>query len=334
LIKLVRSPQILVLAMRIMTKRISLPVIVEGVETEEHVRFLKSLGCHYVQGFYFYKPMPVEEFETLIGDEKNVDRTGFVYRGNTQLRIGEFTDEAIYSDAMLNNIIGAVAFYSGDGEERVDIIRYNEQFRNEVADPAFDSRLRNIMEFIPPEDRPVMASMLRAAEEDRLNGATGVVGVYRSNGELGHFLLHVYYLEEQSTGKVYYAALRDISDQWNLQHELRLLSHVYQEDVIILHRRVSGWEYRVAIHGLRDQLDADRLSFQASLNDGTFLLRARPEDRESLRRVLIPEPTADRETVFRLTDPGEGVHTFRMKIVPTQDQTSDIEFIAILWVED
>lgn len=39
--------------------------VAEGVETEEYVRYLTENNCDYIQGFYFYKPMPVEEFERL-----------------------------------------------------------------------------------------------------------------------------------------------------------------------------------------------------------------------------------------------------------------------------
>ena len=37
--------------------------IVEGVETAEHVRLLKENNCFNAQGFYFDRPLPIEEFE-------------------------------------------------------------------------------------------------------------------------------------------------------------------------------------------------------------------------------------------------------------------------------
>ena len=60
-----------------MAKSMEAPIIVEGVETEEETMFIKSLGCRYVQGYHFYKPMPVADFEKLIGDENNIDTSGF-----------------------------------------------------------------------------------------------------------------------------------------------------------------------------------------------------------------------------------------------------------------
>lgn len=48
-----------------MAKDLKLGVIAEGVETKEHVDFLKSSACDVAQGFFFAKPMPLEEFNRL-----------------------------------------------------------------------------------------------------------------------------------------------------------------------------------------------------------------------------------------------------------------------------
>ncbi|MBR2529045.1 MAG: EAL domain-containing protein [Blautia sp.] len=41
-------------------------MIAEGVETLEQAEFLHDRGCFEMQGYYFYKPMPVEEFERIM----------------------------------------------------------------------------------------------------------------------------------------------------------------------------------------------------------------------------------------------------------------------------
>ncbi len=48
-----------------MAKDLHLQVIAEGVETKEHVDFLKNSRCDIAQGFYFAKPMPLEQFNQL-----------------------------------------------------------------------------------------------------------------------------------------------------------------------------------------------------------------------------------------------------------------------------
>ena len=49
-----------------MLKDLNTKVIVEGVETQEQREFLLKCGCDFAQGFLFYKPVPVEEFDRLL----------------------------------------------------------------------------------------------------------------------------------------------------------------------------------------------------------------------------------------------------------------------------
>ena len=45
---------------------LGVPVIAEGVETEEQYLALKKLGCTIIQGYYFSKPVPADEFEKFL----------------------------------------------------------------------------------------------------------------------------------------------------------------------------------------------------------------------------------------------------------------------------
>ncbi|MDO5702175.1 MAG: EAL domain-containing protein [Lachnospiraceae bacterium] len=43
-----------------MASKIGVDTVAEGVETEEHIRFLTEIGCDKIQGFYYSKPVPLE----------------------------------------------------------------------------------------------------------------------------------------------------------------------------------------------------------------------------------------------------------------------------------
>ena len=51
---------------------LGVPVVAEGVETQEQVELLRHMGCNIVQGYYFSKPVTPEEFETFI--EKRLEQ--------------------------------------------------------------------------------------------------------------------------------------------------------------------------------------------------------------------------------------------------------------------
>ena len=52
------------------------PVVAEGVETEEQYLALKELGCDMAQGYYFSKPVPLESFEHFLRERAEVAANG------------------------------------------------------------------------------------------------------------------------------------------------------------------------------------------------------------------------------------------------------------------
>ena len=58
-----------------MAKRLGIHTLAEGVETREQYEFLKNIGCELIQGYYFAKPTPIEDYHTkrveLCSFEKN-----------------------------------------------------------------------------------------------------------------------------------------------------------------------------------------------------------------------------------------------------------------------
>ena len=196
-----------------MAKSMAIPVIVEGVETIEQINFLSDLGCRYMQGYYFYRPMPVEEFENLISDPACLDLNGFEFKANDQFHTREFLDENVVSDVMLNNILGPVAIYRWNGDS-VDIIRYNQQFYHMVGleMSQLDARRKGIEQYFYPDDRDKFFRLLERASADRLNGAKAVLRVYKPNGALLWISLQMFFMEENEQGILMYGASEDVTE--------------------------------------------------------------------------------------------------------------------------
>lgn len=61
-----RSQHAITAAVVDMAHRLELKVTAEGVETLEHLAILEQLNCNNVQGYYFSRPIPADEFHTLL----------------------------------------------------------------------------------------------------------------------------------------------------------------------------------------------------------------------------------------------------------------------------
>ncbi len=60
-----------------LAEKLGIPVVSEGVETEEQLEFLINNGCRCFQGYYFSKPIPQEEFEQKYIEDHEISVSGF-----------------------------------------------------------------------------------------------------------------------------------------------------------------------------------------------------------------------------------------------------------------
>jgi diguanylate cyclase (GGDEF)-like protein/PAS domain S-box-containing protein len=63
---MVKDDKTLVTAIISMAKALGITVVAEGVEKKEEVEILTELGCNFIQGYYFSKPLPTEALENFL----------------------------------------------------------------------------------------------------------------------------------------------------------------------------------------------------------------------------------------------------------------------------
>lgn len=194
-----------------MAKMMGLPIVVEGAETEAQVQFLKDLGCRYAQGYYFYKPMPTAEFEALLQNCDCLDLRGFHCKRNEEFHVREFLDENMFSDTILNNVLGAVAFYALDGKD-LSITRFNARFYRAIGDSSMESRQQAIQNYVVREDWPSLYRALEDAFVNAANGGTCEIRFYKSDGCIFWFRMHFFYLRNEGDRRIYYGQVEDVTE--------------------------------------------------------------------------------------------------------------------------
>ena len=53
-----------------MIKAMNMEIVVEGVETENLVKQFSDMDCEYIQGYYYSKPIPQDEFEKFLEENQ------------------------------------------------------------------------------------------------------------------------------------------------------------------------------------------------------------------------------------------------------------------------
>ena len=237
-------------------------------------------------------------------------------------------NDAVYSDAMLNNILGPAAIYSWDKED-VEIIRFNHRFQEAVDVPDFSERLEKIQRFMPPADRKLMYSTLEKARLDRMNGASAVFTFGRIDGTFSRFWIHFYYLDEAEGRMRFYGSARDVTELTNLNRHMDLLSRFLSECVIFQIYNHGVYSYQVAAQGLEQEMQISREQLEKELNSGRFFRRIAKKDRSRIIRLGVDslDKKEDFKAVFTMNLADGKAKDFFLKADMIEDSTSDVRCI-------
>ncbi|MEG1426150.1 MAG: EAL domain-containing protein [Oscillospiraceae bacterium] len=130
-----------------MAKWLNIPVIAEGAETAEQVDFLRSVGCDYVQGYYFARPMPIPEYEQLcihqffdtpLISEKKLrnDRYDELFADDQEMKL-------LFS----NSSPQAAALYEFV-DDHIEMIRVNEAYYALLGHDDMLAKAPNVLSFV------------------------------------------------------------------------------------------------------------------------------------------------------------------------------------------
>ncbi len=196
-----------------MARQMNMPIIVEGVETKKQESYLLKMGCRYSQGYYYYKPMPVADFEKLIIDEHNIDLDGLWCKQVEAFHLREFLDTNVFSDAILNNILGPTAFYDLY-ENNIDITRVNEQYYQlaGISNKEEGEQNKKFWIHVRQDDKQLLYSIFEQAYENPTSGSSGYVHFVRTNGEVLWIQIRIFFIREKDGHKLFFATLSDLTE--------------------------------------------------------------------------------------------------------------------------
>ena len=225
-----------------MARRLKLAVIVEGVETKEQAAFLKSIGCQDAQGYYFYKPMPVEEFEALRQKSKMTPVSGNVPRDKIDIdRLLRFDSSM---NLLWNSVVDGMCICEVWEDGKIDILRVNDACLELTGTnlEQFSKEEENIPNRVWGEDWPKVREMFHKAASSGGTARCKVRG-RRWDGSWVYLVARARLLAGEKGHAYYCVGLQKDEEQENAQLALQMeeLSEHFQ--MVLQNTSISTWTY-------------------------------------------------------------------------------------------
>lgn len=224
--KQTRSENILASVVR-MAKWLEMPVVAEGVERKEQVDFLRSIGCEYVQGYYFARPMPVSEYEEL----------AFEHRGELEIKTetedtnqGNLWSSTSHLDIFFSGMMQPVAVYEFDADnKKLDIIRVNDAYYEMFGYSDLNDSKKQLITSVDEDGRKVLTAAFRELVETK--GRTECEFMRKlESGKWIWIQMKLKYINLVGTKHVIFGILTDVTEQKEIDRELQKYRMAFEEN--------------------------------------------------------------------------------------------------------
>ena len=223
-----------------LAKWMKLSVVSEGVETQREWEYLRSVECDSVQGYYFYKPMPQEDFIQLL-DRTAANSTNLLFHAWPE------EDDSILDIFNQTNTVESVLFYSMLGgmgllevcEDNVELIRVNKGFYEALyGSTNFERKILNVP-FEEPERSLILEQCRKAKEEAKIQPFQ--LHHKLENGSFVWLAVKLRYFGGNAHRSRFLIAVDNIEEQKRLEHERYVTN--YSSVLLKLYDRVYHLDY-------------------------------------------------------------------------------------------
>ena len=322
------------------------PVIAEGVETEEQLQALRTMGCDIVQGYYFSKPVPPSEYETFVAQKKQQSETPAA--PSAQATVPPPSPEPSFempSDiaSALTSGFEAIYYVDADTGHYVQFSsdgKYEDLQIEQSGIDFFTDTQHNVLHSVYPDDQARVAlSLQKEALSAQLLGGRSFSMTYRLviDGKPIYYCLKAVRAQARDDPHIV-IGISNLEEQLQGAASPRAMEHKSDEFMAIAHALTNDFE---RIYYVSLQTDAYTLltsqnspqEMQRHLS-GTGFFRSRvdellqsvhPEDRPVLSLALKKETLLSSlqenspfSIVYRLTTQDTPLH-YQMKIVLAED---------------
>lgn len=229
-----------------MAKWLNVPVIAEGVETLKQADFLRSIGCNYIQGYLYSRPLPEEQYvELLVGSATgNLDTHKHAVEN---INSCDFWDPKSQETLIFSNYVGGAAIFDYHNG-KLEVLRVNKKYLKEVGTNLSEKDVieMDFLSTFDEENKKIYVDMLERAIEtlEEQECDTWRTVFSKCCGE-EHMCIRssVQVIGKNESSYLFYAMIHNVTNEMNHYYELMESERRFKmasEQVNIYY-----WEYNV-----------------------------------------------------------------------------------------
>ncbi len=222
-----------------MAHKLGLLTVAEGAETNEQVATLKTLGCDFIQGFYFSKPLPLEDYEKYINDVEILNGSKKVQTANLEeLDWRKAESVLLAASEVAEAVPGGFFSYHADGD--LEIIYFNKQLMDiyacKTAEEFREYTGNSFKGIVFPDDFDYVQKSINAQiKEDndldyveyRIKAKDGTVKYVKDYGR---------FVKTKKYGDIFYVFVNDVTEEerWRADAANKMIKNIELEQTIHL----------------------------------------------------------------------------------------------------
>ena len=210
-----------------MAKSLKLSTIAEGVEKEEQLSFLKTIGCDIIQGFLYARPIPVDEYKKLL--QKNEKAVAVkTPEPEGELDIDKFHDIYSVENFMFETCMGAAAIIKVEGSS-LKVERCNKKGYEIFKLPS--NSLSDIKTIVNSFDNTDSRNeLIKTIKESAVSKTTSDCTLPFSNGlvepnTIIWLKIHIHFISSDKKSQTLFLLLEDITSEKTTSAALTLANN-------------------------------------------------------------------------------------------------------------
>ena len=230
-----------------MAKWLKVPVIAEGVETLKQADFLRSIGCNYIQGYLYSRPLPEDQYIELLNGSavSGVDPQMHLAEN---LNSCDFWDPKSRETLIFSNYVGGAAIFDYHNG-KLEVLRVNKKYLREMGMNLTEKDIieTDLLATFDEKNRKIYIDMLERAiatmEEQECD--TWRTMFSPCCGE-EHICIRssVQVIGKSDTSHLFYAMIHNVTNE--MQHYYELLESERRFKMASEQVNIYYWEYNVA----------------------------------------------------------------------------------------